>query len=188
MTERIIRFAGLPAVPWRNGAGTTRGLAADVPGDGWGWRLSVADVGAPGPFSAFPGVERILTVVEGPGLALSVGGQSRVAEKFRPVRFDGGAATECALPEGPVQVLNLMTGPAFHGQVVIVELSGKRPQHLFGGQTGVLLKGAATAELPGTDPVPLGRLDAVRGDEEAPARVAGRGFLAVVSVDPAPGP
>ncbi|NKX51066.1 HutD family protein, partial [Arthrobacter deserti] len=81
MHERIIRFAGLPAVPWRNGGGSTRELAAGAAGDGWGWRLSLADIVRPGAFSVFEGIERVLTVVEGEGLALSIGGASRVAEK-----------------------------------------------------------------------------------------------------------
>ena len=57
-------------VPWKNGRGTTRELAlwpatASFEHGDWHWRLSAAEVGAAGPFSAFPECERILTVTKG---------------------------------------------------------------------------------------------------------------------------
>lgn len=54
----LIRAEQLVASPWKNGGGVTREIAAQPPGaslDGFAWRVSVADVAQPGPFSRFPG-------------------------------------------------------------------------------------------------------------------------------------
>lgn len=194
----LIRFASLTPQRWRNGGGTTVEIARSetttdsgpggttASGPGWDWRLSVADVAQEGPFSPFAGCERILTVIEGEFMLLTVGGTEQGLQKYRPFRFDGGAETSAALPEGPIRDLNLITGPGYRGHVVILELSKKRPHPVFGGQHAVLLQGAAVATpAPGeAEGTALERLDAVVGNDAAPPEVSGRGFLAVVSVDP----
>lgn len=180
----IIRGADAAATRWRNGGGTTRELArgpeASI-GDSWGWRISLADVDKAGPFSAFPDTERILTVVEGDLLVLNVGGREQGLEKYRPFRFDGGAPTTATLPTGSVRNLNVIAAGGYRAHVAIVELSKKRPHPVFGGQHAVLLQGNATVG----GGVELGRYDAVVGSEERPPEISGRGFLAVVSIDPA---
>nr|WP_202519738.1 HutD family protein [Streptomyces sp. SID1034] len=107
-----MRAADLRAVPWRNGGGVTRNILAHPEGAGTAdfvWRVSLADVGADGPFSGFPGVDRILTVVEGAGMDLLVGGRRRlVDERFEPQRFPGDAPTDCRLLAGPVVNFNVM--------------------------------------------------------------------------------
>ncbi|WP_343298824.1 HutD family protein [Streptomyces sp. SID1034] len=109
---RTLRAADLRAVPWRNGGGVTRNILAHPEGAGTAdfvWRVSLADVGADGPFSGFPGVDRILTVVEGAGMDLLVGGRRRlVDERFEPQRFPGDAPTDCRLLAGPVVNFNVM--------------------------------------------------------------------------------
>ena len=52
--------------PWRNGGGETAEIAVR-PGAGsdFLWRLSLATITRSGPFSTFPGVSRIFTLVEG---------------------------------------------------------------------------------------------------------------------------
>lgn len=204
----LIRFAELRPERWRNGGGTTveiarSGTTADhgcggttptdgttstggTTGPGWDWRLSVADVVKEGPFSPFAGCERVLTVIEGEFMLLTVDGAEQGLQKYRPFRFDGGAETSAALPEGPIRDLNLITGPGYRGHVVILELSKKRPHPVFGGQHAVLLQGTAVATpAPGeAEGTALERLDTVVGNDAAPPEVTGRGFLAVVSVDP----
>src|SRR5665647_2813187 len=63
----IVRFAELPVIPWRNGGGVTREVVASGGSDpqDFDWRISIADVSQSGPFSAFPGVDRVITLVEG---------------------------------------------------------------------------------------------------------------------------
>jgi environmental stress-induced protein Ves len=208
----IIRYAELKAQPWRNGGGVTRELAShpaaspaqDSPGGtGWDWRVSIADVSKAGDFSAFPGMDRVLTVVEGELLLLSVDGAEHPLEKYRPFRFSGDAAASGALPTGDIRDLNVITRTgAFKGYTSIIELSKKRAHPVFEGQLGILLQGQA-AVAPGTastadvepadpaagaagtaaDPTTLARYDAVVGSDTGTPEILGRGFLAVVSID-----
>lgn len=181
--DRIIRFADRRPERWRNGGGTTVEIARGPRGaeDGaWGWRISVADIERAGDFSEFPQCERLLTVVEGDLLLLTVDGREQGLERYRPFRFDGGAAAGAALPTGSIRNLNVIAAAGFRAHVAIVELSGTRPQPVFGGQHAVALQGRVAV-----DGVALGRYDAVVGSDGAPPEVTGRGVLAVVSVDPA---
>ncbi|ACL41445.1 protein of unknown function DUF886 [Pseudarthrobacter chlorophenolicus A6] len=188
---QIIRFAELKATPWRNGGGTTREVLSGPAGepataDGWGWRVSLADVTKAGDFSPFPGCERVLTVVEGDLLLLSVDGSERPVEKYRPFRFDGGAATTAALPTGDIRNLNVIARTdAFKGYASVIEISKKRAHPVFAGQIAVLLQGQATVEDGAGGSADLARYDSVVGSDDATPEVTGRGFLAVVSIDPA---
>jgi len=182
---QIIRFAELKAEPWRNGGGVTREVARHGGDDGWDWRVSIADVAKARDFSAYPGMERVLTVIEGDLILLTVDGAEQPLEKYRPFRFDGGAATAATLPTGDIRDLNVITRTtAFKGYTSIIELSKKRAHLVFEGQFGVLLQGQANVSEGGTGPVELGRYDAVVGSDADSPEILGRGFLAVVSIDP----
>jgi environmental stress-induced protein Ves len=52
---KTVRLADCPFVPWRNGGGRTRELLAWPSAEDWQLRVSVAEIEADGPFSAFPG-------------------------------------------------------------------------------------------------------------------------------------
>jgi environmental stress-induced protein Ves len=190
---QIIRFADLKAEPWRNGGGVTRQLASrpsaasgeDGQDGAWDWRVSIADVTRAGDFSPFPGMERLLTVIEGDLLLLTVGGAEHPVEKYRPFRFDGGAATAGALPTGDIRNLNVITrAGAYKAYTSIIELSKKRSKPLWDGQLAVLLQGQATVADATHGPEALDRYDAVVGSDSSTPEVLGRGFLAVVSIDP----
>jgi environmental stress-induced protein Ves len=186
----IIRFADIKPEPWRNGGGVTRQLASQSGAgraqDGsWDWRVSIADVSKAGHFSPFPGMERVLTVVEGELLLLTVDGAEQPLEKYRPFRFPGGAATQASLPTGDIRDLNVITrAGSFKGYTSIIELSKKRAQPIFEGSFGILLQGQATVADAGNEPEPLARYDAVLGSDVDTPDILGRGFLAVVSIDP----
>lgn len=95
---------------WRNGGGRTRELLARPAGGEWRLRVSLADIDADGPFSAFPGVERWFAVVQGAGVRLRFDdGERRLAVGDPPLCFDGAAAPGCTLIDGPTRDLNLMT-------------------------------------------------------------------------------
>jgi environmental stress-induced protein Ves len=212
----IIRYAELKAQPWRNGGGVTRELAShsgtapagDVTlQDGaWDWRVSIAEVSKAGDFSSFPGMDRVLTVIDGELLLLNVDGAEHPLEKYRPFRFSGDADSSGALPTGDLRALFVVTrNGAFKGYTSIIELSKKRAHPVFEGQLGILLQGQATAspgtageaqtagEAPAADAldterVELNRYDAVVGSDAATPEILGRGFLAVVSIDSVSGP
>lgn len=114
---RIIRFHRLPARPWANGEGTTTeilrdnaprfGAEGDVDGD-WSWRVSVASIDRPGPFSAFPGVER-MTILIGPGsLDLRADGEVRHLEPGESTIYPGTAEVAVQSISAPSRVLNVM--------------------------------------------------------------------------------
>ncbi|WP_104086237.1 HutD family protein [Arthrobacter sp. GMC3] len=198
----IIRYASLKATPWANGGGMTRQLAAGFAdsvtlgsgakisnAEAWDWRISIAEVAKAGPFSPMPGMDRILTIIDGELIALTVDGAEHALEKYRTFRFSGDSQTSASLPTGALMDLNVVTRRgAFKGYATILELSKKRPHPVFAGQFAVLLQGAATVSAaPAADTStgePLAKLDTVVGSEDAP-EISGRGFLAVVSIDPA---
>jgi uncharacterized protein len=106
----VIVFADdIEPVPWQNGGGRTRELLR-WPAEGeWRLRLSLADIEADGPFSAFPGVQRWFVVVRGEGVALDLdGNQRQVRPGDAPISFDGVLAPGCRLLGGPTRDLNLM--------------------------------------------------------------------------------
>ncbi|RAN72728.1 hypothetical protein B5P43_31520 [Bacillus sp. SRB_336] len=205
----IVRYASLAPMPWANGGGTTRQLAsgaagpagtagsttlgAGAKGEPWDWRISIAEVSKAGPFSALPGIDRILTIIDGDLIALTVDGTEQALEKFRPFRFSGDSATSATLPTGSLMDLNLMTRRGvYKGYATILELSKKRPHPVFDGQFAVLLQGSADVLQEGTDDAgnptgalvtdTLGRFDLVAGAKSMP-HLSGRGFLAVLSID-----
>jgi uncharacterized protein len=109
---RILRAAGRTAVPWKNGGGVTREVAAWPEGAGFDdflWRVSMAEVAADGPFSVFPGVDRILAVLEG-RLRLEVDAQPpRELGPGDAAAFPGDAPTYGVVLQGPVLDLNVMS-------------------------------------------------------------------------------
>jgi environmental stress-induced protein Ves len=108
---RVLRAADRVATPWKNGGGVTREVAAWPPSaglDAFDWRVSLADVATDGPFSAFPGVDRVLTVVAGDGLVLEIDGRTTHLEPGAPFAFPGEAAVTARLTAGPIRDLNVM--------------------------------------------------------------------------------
>ncbi|MFF0743471.1 HutD family protein [Streptomyces sp. NPDC004111] len=110
---RLLRAAERTVAPWKNGGGVTRAIAGGPAGSGtagFDWRVSLADVASDGPFSAFPGVDRILTMVEGAGMDLALDGLGRrqVDTRHVPQHFPGDVPTHCRLLDGPVVNLNVM--------------------------------------------------------------------------------
>lgn len=71
---KIIRKSAFSEGQWRNGKGQRRDIAAEPPGTEhfkpFGWLFGVARIDADVPFSSFPDVDRIFTLIEGNGLDL----------------------------------------------------------------------------------------------------------------------
>ena len=96
--------------PWRNGGGVTRELLAWPDAATWQLRMSVADIGADGPFSAFAGVDRHFAVLSGDGVVLRWGTRRELlTADAGPAAFDGGDPPRCELLGGATRDLNLMT-------------------------------------------------------------------------------
>lgn len=96
-------------MPWANGRGSTKEIAAYPSGEAWAWRLSLADVTEDSPFSQLPDTDRSLVVAAGNGMRLLVEGcDPREVGTFESVSFAGDLLTSAELFDGPVRDLNLM--------------------------------------------------------------------------------
>jgi uncharacterized protein len=182
----IVRFAELPVVPWRNGGGGTREVVA-AGGSGakdFDWRISIADVGAAGPFSAFPGFDRVITLVMGERMDLVIDGVEHVLGLHEPLSFDGASQTSCSLPAGPTRDLNVMTrGDRLSAAVAIRDLSQTRPIAVAGSQVLVLLTGLAVVAGADGSRAELHPLDAVCPSGTHVRLVMGSGRAAVVRIE-----
>jgi environmental stress-induced protein Ves len=111
---RIIRASECRSMPWKNGGGTTTEIAIAPQGaslDSFDWRISTAHVGADGPFSAFPDIDRTLSVLNGNGIVLAFGdGETvRLERTSEPCAFAADRPVEGRLLSGPIDDLNVMT-------------------------------------------------------------------------------
>jgi uncharacterized protein len=109
----LLHFDELPATPWKNGGGVTRELACFPHGaglDDFIWRASIAAIGQSGPFSHFPGVERIIMLLAGDGMQLQFedGTRHDLTAPLQPFRFHGEAHVHATLTGTPSQDFNLM--------------------------------------------------------------------------------
>jgi len=111
---RILHAADFVVQPWKNGAGMTTEIMVSPAGAGFDrfdWRVSMAQVAAPGPFSTFAGIDRSLGLLAGEGIILTVDGRGEVELKpgAHPVVFPGEVPVEARLAGGPILDLNVMT-------------------------------------------------------------------------------
>ena len=110
----LLRRDGYRRMPWRNGQGLTEEILAlpEAAGiDSFDWRLSIAHVGADGPFSLFPGIDRTIALLDGAGLALDLpeGQNVRLEAGGDPFTFPGEWAISGRNAAGPTIDLNIMT-------------------------------------------------------------------------------
>jgi environmental stress-induced protein Ves len=126
----LIPFASLAPVPWKNGGGSTTEIAIEPPGallTDFDWRISLATITQDGPFSIFPGVDRTLALVEGPGLVLDVANSGRfvLGDDDIIIEFAGEAVIEATLDGSPTIDFNVMTRRAVcHHKFGIRRVSG----------------------------------------------------------------
>lgn len=105
LSDRVFR-------PWKNGGGETAEITVSPPGadfDHFDWRISTAIVAASGPFSTFPGMDRVLTVLEGGAMVLSVGGrEQRLDAAGVPFSFPGDIPAAARLENEALLDFNVM--------------------------------------------------------------------------------
>ncbi|GAA2372242.1 hypothetical protein Cme02nite_00480 [Catellatospora methionotrophica] len=165
------------AVAWRNGGGITREIFVHPPGaDNYRWRLSIADVSEDGPFSAFPGYRRMITVLTGVGMRLTVDGAEHDIGPLEPFAFDGDAQTTCTLLGGPITDLNLIVRTGDRGAVRVVDVT--EPLTVTGPAGIVVVRGTATV-----DGHPLRSPDAALVDRATDATLQPHGATSVALID-----
>lgn len=123
---KIIRRASFTATPWKNGGGITHEAIRVPPaGDAFLWRVSVAQIDSPGPFSDFAGYDRKMVLLQGRGITLAFGnGQHCALHAVGDwVQFDGSTSIRCELLDGPCMDLNLMVSKSLRTAARIEHIS-----------------------------------------------------------------
>lgn len=176
---------GFTAMPWRNGGGTTHEIAVD-PGDdpavSFRWRLSMADLAGDGPFSTFPGSDRVLLLLAGDDVALQIDGAPPAPLAVgTAIAFPADVPTSLTMGPAPGRDLNLMWDRArVDAAMTVVDAAAEA---VCGACTIVVaLTPETVAEIDG-DAVALGLHDAVRADDAARLRLTA-GRAAVIRIDP----
>ncbi|KKZ17184.1 HutD family protein [Serratia marcescens] len=149
MSLTRFNFAGLPVSPWRNGGGETREIVSWPPGEpDFDWRASIATIAQDGPFSAFAGIDRSITLLEGDGVRLFSAGHidHQLARIGEPFAFSGDVALEATLLGGASQDFNIMTR---RGRLVAQVQRSAEPLTLPPGRAGVLYVLSGLWSLPG---------------------------------------
>jgi environmental stress-induced protein Ves len=116
---RVIPPTDFKTMPWKNGGGITHEILKEERDGRLLWRLSIAEVASGGPFSLFPGLSRILTVIEGEGLALQAPDRELRALPFSPVAFSGDVPISSKRIGGNVRDFNVI----FDADAVAADLS-----------------------------------------------------------------
>jgi environmental stress-induced protein Ves len=169
---RHLTTADYRTMPWANGRGTTVELLREDGPDGLLFRLSMASVIEDGPFSVFPGIERNLTVISGPGFRLDGPGLSLPCKPLVPVAFAGDLPLQAARTGRIASVdFNVMTARALPRPDVAVHHA---PVTLPAGGTLCLF----ALDLGVINGLPVQRHDLVI--TEASARIDGAGPVIAV--------
>jgi len=113
MSARLLRAADYRRMRWKNGGGWTTELAASAgkpDGGDFDWRISIAEIESDGAFSTFPGCDRFIALLEGPGMELQFDADEpvRLDQRLRFVRFAGEAKTFGRLLGGAVRDFNVI--------------------------------------------------------------------------------
>ncbi len=114
-------------MPWKNGLGVTTEIARSPREGEIDWRISVARIATDGPFSIFPGCDRVIVALDGAGMILTHHETGVVATlaALEPWSFRGEWTTSCALRGGPIRDFNVITRrAAFSANVSVLVIEG----------------------------------------------------------------
>jgi environmental stress-induced protein Ves len=180
-------------MPWKNGGGETVEIAISPAGSAlssFDWRISMATVATDGPFSIFPGIDRTLSILDGEGMSLGIGGSAPVAltQTSAPLAFPADVPVSATLTSGPITDLNVMTRRGGTGhQVERLVVNGEIK---FSGAAGTLLVFChrGTLKLTWTDgQASLGEGDTVLLQDATgtPLKIDGQADCYVITIDAA---
>lgn len=173
---RLIRPEDFQTQQWKNGGGVTHEIARQEREGRMLWRLSIAEVASDGQFSAFPGLSRILTVIEGAGMALRAPDVTLMALPMQPLAFSGDLPVDGRLIDGPLRDFNLIfDGARLEGSVL--PLSGDRT--LTTGAIHAVLALGDGISVDGT-PLPQAAVALVEGAARIHAPAATPGLIATL--------
>ncbi len=186
----VIRAADYRRMPWKNGGGETAEIAIEPPAgalEAFAWRVSMARVDGDGPFSAFPGVERTLTVLEGAGIRLQIEGREAVelTPASAPYAFPADVPTSATLLAGPITDFNVMTRRGHARQRVHRETLSSRYLAMPGGPATLVfcLEGSLSASS-ATDTLTVGKRDTLWfGLDDGPVAMTPDGRATLLAVE-----
>jgi environmental stress-induced protein Ves len=122
-------------MPWANGRGQTVEMWREARDGALLWRLSRATVVEDGDFSLFPGIDRNLTVIDGPGFDLVGfdrigaghldGGGRLAARLLQPVEFAGDVQVRAEGVVAPCEDFNVMVRRGVIRAKVTVGVAGR---------------------------------------------------------------
>ncbi len=193
----LLRYASLAAAPWRNGGGVTREVlrlpgnaSAKASTEEFAARVSIADVDASGPFSTYPGVDRIIMLVDGSSMRLTIDGRRAELLPLHPFAFAGDASTLGEI-DSPTRDLNVMTRRGLATAAITVVHGGPRQVDVRIGEDAVIVglpeRGCVVALHdetggPGAEkPIELGDLDCLHLHGLGSATVRGEGVVITVT-------
>ena len=184
---KVLRAVDYPRMPWKNGGGSTEEITRDAGTglDGFGWRLSIADIGESGGFSTFAGYQRVITVLQGEGMTLTVDGQdTRPLLPLDPFAFSGESQVSCTLLGGAIRDFNLIYAPQRY-RARLQWLAGE--QRFFSAASTLLVFSVAEqlAVTVDQDTQRLGRHDCLQLDANSTLlEVAINGSCCVIELTP----
>jgi hypothetical protein len=153
MSIRIQRFDEHLKMPWKNGLGITREVISRPASDGSGgfdWRISLATVGASGPFSIFAGIDRTIAVLQGDGMQLTVDGRREVpllvgSPSFA---FSGDAEVQADCLGGETLDLNVMSRRGvFVHRMTKITVSAAQTLSMPGETAAIVIRGDAMVTI-----------------------------------------
>ena len=171
-------------MPWQNGAGTTLEVARAPDDDGdYVWRISMADVVQGGPFSSLPGVDRVIVLIDGDWMALTVDGKRHLLAPRHPFSFSGDSTVTCEVP-GASRDLNVMTrnGRAAAAVEMLPPTTSDEVDPRGADLVALVCVNGSAHVGTGTDAAELGALDGALCDGSGSIAVSGAGTLAVARI------
>jgi environmental stress-induced protein Ves len=158
-----LRASDYRRVRWKNDGGWTTEIALHEDAAGLLWRISIAEIERDGPFSHFPGIDRVLMLLDGSGIELDIDTlpAQRLSRRFAQLAFAGEASVGCRLLAGPTRDFNVMTRRgAIRAEVHARPLVDAMLLHGGPGDTWLIHVHAGAAAVQRGD----ARLDATAGD------------------------
>lgn len=122
------QLSSLPVTPWKNGGGETREIVSvPSPDAPFLWRASIATLQSDGPFSPFPGVDRVITLIDGSSLWLRGGDIAHHLHLWEPWAFAGEWPLASEGISQPGLDFNIMTQRSRATAQVSVVSAAQRP-------------------------------------------------------------
>lgn len=138
---------------WRNGLGSSYVIWTGDAGQPSGLQIFRTSITQPAAFSDYSGHDRIFVLLDDAALDLTVNGRKRRVLPREVVRFHGEAAVRADVPDGPVEVLNLILDrtqwrEVHHGEtahLAVAHMAGFVPGHVLSeGDTTISISAPAS--------------------------------------------